>query len=591
MNAMMHETIVEELRKHKDLSVPVDMLADTSATNDSIESDQLPLAAELLPTLPPPTALDHFIGILQRMLGARQFDRRWEVLQREYQNKNAGSYVTRVSWASVAFMAIATFVVDAGEQSWLLYSAFSINTFFLLFGLAFMPHMRTALVQYTNARIASRVTVLTLLGLGSGWSIFAYTMVVFVPDQWHGLAMATCAGVIALGGMGSSAYPVVALGYMLIVTGGAMLGVARTGNPMLHYYIGAYCLLILLLYQQFLHRSRNDLKHVRDAAELEASEIAKRKAIESQHEAERALNDAHEKERLREARRSVQEEEQRKQELIELAAQFESNIGDVSQNVAKSAKQLHLTAQVLSRSAATATEQIKQIAESMEQVAQGSTAAAAASDEFAISIEHVSDQAASAAQLARSTNETAKSTDVTVSELIERTDGIGQITQLINTIAGRTQLLALNASIEAARGGDTGRGFAVVASEVKALASQTSKATGDVSRSIEMMQSGSKASAVKLGDIRERIEHLEGAATSIATAMDQQALAGKNLAQSLDMAATGAGEVSATAQDLRQTAFAAETSSEELLEASQQIAEQADLLNEKVAGFLAYIRR
>ena len=136
-----------------------------------------------------------------------------------------------------------------------------------------------------------------------------------------------------------------------------------------------------------------------------------------------------------------------------------------------------------------------------------------------------------------------------------------------------------------------GRGFAVVASEVKDLASQTSEATRDVSMSIRQMQERSRASASELTAIRQQIGDLETAASTIATSMDQQSLASKNLAESIDMAASGAGEVSASTQELRKAANAVGEASGELLDASDELDAQSELLKSKVAQFLGHIRR
>lgn len=281
----------------------------------------------------------------------------------------------------------------------------------------------------------------------------------------------------------------------------------------------------------------------------------------------------------------------RKQELLDLASELEASIADVAAGVAAAAQQLTSSAKIMANSADGAVTQISELSEAMEQVAKGTTAAAAASDQFALSIEEISRQAASSAELARTTNEAASGTDETVSALSLKAGNIGKIAELIDTIAGRTNLLALNASIEAARGGETGRGFAVVASEVKELASQTSNATGDVATSISQMQQQSDESIAQLRAIRDQIRELEMAATSIASAVDEQSVAGKELAVSIDLAANSAGEVSETTGKLREAAIQAGAAASQVLTSSNDLHEQAVIMKEKVGRFLAHIRQ
>lgn len=525
------------------------------------------------------------------LLGIQPYDPRWEQLQRDYQNVAAASYVKQGFGAAFFVMAMATFYTGIGKQTSLIHIAFVLNVLGFGSGFVVNPSLRSCLVEYSNPRTTTIAIAGSFLTIAVSWCIFTYTTMVYLPEEWHGLAMATTIGVMALGGIGTSAYPALSLGFMTLIAIGGMLGVWVMGRPLWGFYFLAWSIVIVLLHIQFFERARESLQHVKNAAELEKSEIEKREAIERRHDAERRLLEAREQERLRNEERRVQKDEARRQELFALAEQFEDTIGQVSETVATAAHQFNRTAQMMSRKAFKAAAQIEIIADAAEQVAQGSTAAAAASDQFAVSIDNVSEQAADAAELARCTNETAKATDATVSQMTERAEGIGEIAQLIHTIAGRTRLLAVNASIEAARGGEAGRGFAVVATEVKELANQTSDASGDVASSIQEMQRHSKASADELSDIREQIGLLETAATSIANAMNQQSHASKELAQSIDLAAASAGEVSVSAQELRRAASAVGKASGTLLIASGELQSQSDLLKEKVSSFLAQIRK
>ena len=144
---------------------------------------------------------------------------------------------------------------------------------------------------------------------------------------------------------------------------------------------------------------------------------------------------------------------------------------------------------------------------------------ASASEELSASINDISQQAAHAAGIASRAVSQARETDGTVQGLAQSAGRIGEVVGLINTIAAQTNLLALNATIEAARAGEAGRGFAVVASEVKSLASQTAKATEEISEQIADIQkvAGEAIDAIKgIGSI---IGEVNEVATAIAAAV------------------------------------------------------------------------
>ncbi|MEP1421351.1 MAG: methyl-accepting chemotaxis protein [Erythrobacter sp.] len=578
MNAVTPEPLIRTLLVQDDHGI--------DAGHSGARAQGLPNGT-LTAKAPPNTVFAKTITIL----GVPAYNPRWETLQRTYQNNYVAAYLVQTGWSSVLVMGVIGFAVGVGDLTWLVRLALLTNVFFLAIGLCCMPGSRFCKVQYNNPRSGTVVTFISLLGIAVGWSIFVYTTIVFLPDEWQGISVGAGVAVIAMGGIGCSPHPLLALGFMGIVASGGILASLVPDKTNSLYYISAWIYLVLLLYAQFLRRSRDALQHVSDAAELEASEAEKRLAIETAHEAERGLLEAREQERNREEERRVHKDQTRRKELFDLAARFEANIGEVSGIVAAAASRLSATAKDVSREASSATAQIADIATAIDQVAHGSTAAAAASDEFAVSIDNVSEQAETAAQLARFTNQTATATDASVADLMNRAEGIGDIANLIDSIAGRTRLLAINASIEAVRGGEAGRGFAVVAAEVKDLAIQTSRATRDVSSNIEDMQLRTQASAQELADMRKQIGAVETSAANIAAAMNQQSQASRSLAQSIDLAATGAADVSATTQGLRSTAASVGQVSAELMTASNHLETQADLLKHKVADFLEQIRR
>ncbi len=279
-----------------------------------------------------------------------------------------------------------------------------------------------------------------------------------------------------------------------------------------------------------------------------------------------------------------------REQLLALAADFESRIGEVVNGVAAASSQLNDTASTMSASADTASNEASALARAMDKAAGGVTSAASASDEFAMSIGEISRQAAHSAELARKASDEARGADGTISALSTSAEQVGQIVELIQTIAQRTNLLALNASIEAARGGEAGRGFAVVASEVKELAAQTSRATEEVAEQIRAMQNSTNASVRALRAVGEQIGQLETTAISIASAVDQQSVAGQDLARSIDLAARSSDEVGAHVEQLRGANLATGSAASQVLSSAGDLEIQASTLRSKVADFLGHIR-
>ena len=276
--------------------------------------------------------------------------------------------------------------------------------------------------------------------------------------------------------------------------------------------------------------------------------------------------------------------------LRRLVDNFQGGVGEAVGSVAQAARELQATSSDMAGGATRTIGFVEQVARDMKETQVGVTAAASASDQFAMSIAEIGRQAGNSAGMVQDARETADTADRKMAELAGVAEEIGEVVDMIGAIADRTNLLALNASIEAARGGEAGRGFAVVASEVKELARQTRAATGDVGRRIVGMQAVTRESGEALARIGERIREVEMTATAIAQAVDEQSLSSRELARNLDLAANGVDAVGSNLAQIADMARGTGAAAEQVLVSADQLDATAHGLDTRSRQFVESVR-
>jgi methyl-accepting chemotaxis protein len=281
---------------------------------------------------------------------------------------------------------------------------------------------------------------------------------------------------------------------------------------------------------------------------------------------------------------------QRKQDMMRLADAFEGAVGEIVKTVSSASTELEASASSLTATAEHAQEVTTTVAAASEEASTNVQSVASATEELSSSVNEISRQVQESARMANEAVDQARITNGRVGELSKAAGRIGDVIELINTIAEQTNLLALNATIEAARAGEAGRGFAVVASEVKALAEQTSKATGEIGQQITGIQVATNESVGAIKEISGTIERLSEIASTIAAAVEEQGAATQEISRNVQQAAQGTQQVSSNITDVQRGAGETGSASAQVLSAARSLSSDSNRLRLEVGKFLDSVR-
>ena len=298
-----------------------------------------------------------------------------------------------------------------------------------------------------------------------------------------------------------------------------------------------------------------------------------------------------ERERLAaEEERNNTQREKRQEVIDQLVAEFEQTVTGALGIVAESAHRMDGAATTLTAIADDAGKQAGSAGEVSLNASNNVSTVASAAEELASSISEIARQIAQAAHVVGKASDLAIESDQRITTLDDSARKIGEVVGLIQAIAEQTNLLALNATIEAARAGEAGKGFAVVAQEVKNLASQTARATEEISAQISAIQ-GSTTNAVEaMKQISATMEEARSYTVSISAAIEQQGAATQEISRNTQQAAEGTTRLSATVDGVAGSIAETRRSAAEVAETSGSLGAQARTVEDAVRHFIGRVR-
>lgn len=287
----------------------------------------------------------------------------------------------------------------------------------------------------------------------------------------------------------------------------------------------------------------------------------------------------------------VRTEQERKKAMSDLADNFDNFVQGSIQSLLSSADNMKTAAQSLNNVSAQTAEASEFVANIASDTDSSVQTVASATEELSASSQEIAIQVVGVAQRAGQAADEAKTAQETVAYLNSLTSSIGEVVEAIKSIADQTNLLALNATIEAARAGEAGKGFAVVADEVKKLAIETANKTEQIADRVQSINKAIKDSVDAVDRIITNVRSIDTAASSVSAAVEEQNAATGEIGRNVTEVSSGTQQVSEAIRRVSTNAAQTGEQSRLVLEAANDVASLTDSLSSQISKFLTGIRQ
>ena len=284
------------------------------------------------------------------------------------------------------------------------------------------------------------------------------------------------------------------------------------------------------------------------------------------------------------------EQARRTESLSRLGDNFNVGIKGVLSTLSEAMNQLNLSANNIVNVADSTHKQASSAAEASSQAAGSVQTVAAAAEELSASIHEIGRQVQQSTTLSQEAANLTASTHERISGLSSSAQRIGEVVTMINEIAEQTNLLALNATIEAARAGEAGKGFAVVADEVKSLAHQTATSTEEIRRQIGEVQGEAHAAVEAIASIAAAVKNINDVVIAISAAVEEQDSSTREIARSVQQVVQGTDLVASYIGEVNDSASGVESVSQDVQSAHAALAQQSTHLEGLVSTYLSDVQ-